>query len=154
MTNLNSWHSKHPRTSWKQKFWTLLAVVSNRHSIFDEFFASNMRNFRVLKSCFYSKANGEHTDIFLCRLVHPSEKKWNQWPMRYNFFRFSLGFEGRASLELEFWTKSQSLGLLCWCRGFFSLAHPTLQELEVKLFIYLTKNLQQLFIGEIKKFRF
>jgi hypothetical protein len=23
---------------------------------------------------------------------------------------------------------------------FFSLAHPTLQELEVKLFIYLTKN--------------
>ena len=105
MTNLNSWHSKHPRTSWKQKFWTLLAVVSNRHSIFDEFLASNMRNFRVLKSCFYSKANGEHTDIFLCRLVHPSEKKWNQWPMRYNFFRFSLGFEGRASLELELWTQ-------------------------------------------------
>ena len=32
-------------------------------------------NLEKEKCCFYSKANGEHTDIFLYRLVHPSEKK-------------------------------------------------------------------------------
>lgn len=42
LTNLKSSHSKHPRTFLNQKFWTLLAVTSNRHSI------SCVKNAKVL----------------------------------------------------------------------------------------------------------